>query len=89
MIINIYQAWAIYLEGDKIPTKIGSGWVNIEIGMPITIYPDMLGWIGLPFPTRPKIWDRSGRPILNLPQFFLSFLGKKSRENQVKLGKIG
>ena len=38
-----HQAWAGYPEGDKIPTKIGTGRVEIGIGM--TFYPDLSGFI--------------------------------------------
>ena len=41
------QVWARYLEGDSIPTKIGSGQVEIEMAVPIY----------------PKFRDGSGRPF--------------------------
>ena len=61
--------------------------------MPISIYPDMSGWIGQLILTRPKIWDRLGRPIPNFPQFFMAFLGQKRSGKIVlsweKSGKVG
>ena len=36
---RVNQTWARYLEGDEIPTKIGSGWVGMGR--------DGSGWVGM------------------------------------------
>ena len=81
------QIWARYLEGDNISTKIGSGRVEIEIGMAISTYPDTSGKIEMAILTYPEVSGHVGMPY---PKFSLIFPGhfrsEKNRENRGKSG---
>ena len=87
-IITAAQPWARYLEGDKIPTKIGLGQVRIGIGMAIPTFGQIGIGIGMAIPSFGiKSWEKLGFSLI-----FPSFLGQKTpgkvRKSQGKLGQI-
>ena len=64
---NNYQPCARYLEGDKIPTKIGSGRVEIEIGMAYPDFPTNRDRVGMAYPDFPTNRDRVEITVLEFP----------------------
>ena len=62
------QVCARYLEGDKIPTKIGLGRVGIGWRWPIPDLPAMSGWIGIGHHDFSNFRGKSGK-VLDNPDF--------------------
>ena len=71
-VANVQQPWARYIEGDKIPTKIGSCWVEIEIGMAIPTFGQIGIGMAIPTYTITKATRYKLRPISTLPILALS-----------------
>ena len=65
MLVNLLCAR--YLEGDKIPTKIGSGRVEIEIGMAYPDFPTNRDRVGMAYPDFPTNRDRVEITVLEFP----------------------
>ena len=59
------QLCARYLEGDKIPTKIGSG--RVEIGMAYPDFPTNRDRVGMAYPDFPTNRDRVEITVLEFP----------------------
>ena len=88
------QPCARYLEGDKIPTKIGSGRVEIEIGMAYPDFPTNRDRVGMAYPDFPTNRDRVEITVLEFPgqnrgksRFSLSFPVLFRSKTPGKVGK--
>ena len=79
--VNGNQPWARYLEGDKILTKIGLGWVGIRIGMATPTFRQIGIGIGMAMPSfGTKSWGKLGFSSI-FPAVFRSKTPGKVRLN--------